>query len=281
MMKRLMNSGKGRPVTGWRPGSPSGALRKHWPEYVMEAAQLAIFMVSAGVFTVIFDYPGSAVHHLVASPAVRRAMVGLAMGGTAMGLIYSPWGRRSGAHMNPAITLTYLRLGKIPLWDATFYCSFQFAGGLTGVILTALMLKGVFTFPPINYIVTVPGPSGVLAAFTGELVISIILMVTILFVSNRAAIRRFTGLVAGLLIAGFVTFEAPFSGFGMNPARTLSSTLPSGIRTALWIYFVAPPLGMLLAAEGYSVVRGRKSVQCCKLSHREEDACIFCGQSAR
>jgi aquaporin Z len=276
-----MSSRQAGAVSGWRFASPRQALREHWPEYLLESAQLAIFMVSAGACTVICDYPGSLVHHLVASPAVRRAMIGVAMGGTAMGLIYSPWGRRSGAHMNPAITLAYLRLGKIPPWDAAFYCCFQFAGGLAGVFLTALILKGSFTFPPVNYIVTVPGPWGVLAAFTGELVISIILMGAILAVSNRTALRRFTGLVAGLLIAVFVTFEAPFSGFGMNPARTFSSTLPSGIRTALWIYFVAPPLGMLLAAEGYSAVRGRKSVRCCKLSHRREDACIFCGQSAR
>jgi aquaporin Z len=267
-------------VARWLSAPPGQALRSHWPEYLLEAVQLAIFMVSAGVFTVIFDYPGSPVYQLVASSAMRRAIIGVAMGGTAMGLIYSPWGRRSGAHMNPAITLTYLRLGKIPLWDACFYCFFQFAGGLIGVILTALMLQRRFTLPPVNYIVTVPGPSGASAAFTGELVIAIVLMAAILFLSNRPSISHLTGLVAGLLIAGFVTFEAPFSGFGMNPARTLASALPSGICTALWIYFVAPPLGMLLAAEGYAAVWGRKSVRCCKLNHRREDACIFCGQSA-
>ena len=54
------------------------------------------------------------------------------MGLTAVGIISSPWGQRSGAHMNPAVTLTFLSLGKIAAWDALFYVLAQFAGSLTG-----------------------------------------------------------------------------------------------------------------------------------------------------
>jgi aquaporin Z len=258
--------------------SAAPSLRHHWPEYLIEAAALGLFMISAGVFTTVLEYPGSSVHQALPWPNLRRALVGVAMGSTAMGIIYSPWGRRSGAHMNPAVTLAFLSLGKIAPWDAFFYVGFQFAGGLAGVLLTALVLGPSFTEAPVNYVVTVPGPLGNATAFAGELVIAFIMMAMIVAVSNQATLARFTGLFAGLLIACFVTFEAPLSGFGMNPARTLASALPSGIRTALWIYFIAAPLGMVLAAQGYRrMKRLNATLVCGKLNHRSNHPCIFCG----
>jgi aquaporin Z len=256
----------------------SESLKQHWPEYLMEAAALGIFMISAGVFTALFECPGSFVHQAITHEEVRRAMIGVAMGATATGLIYSPWGKRSGAHMNPAVTITFLRLGKIPLRDALFYIVFQFFGGLVGVLLTALILGNFFTQPPVNYVATVPGPAGDLPAFLGELVIAFIMMGMIVYVSNEPAIAHFTGLFAGLLIMCYVTFEAPLSGFGMNPARTFASALPSGIWTAMWIYFTASPVGMLLAAQGYLLVKDPESIRCCKLHHRSDRRCIFCGR---
>jgi len=245
----------------------------------MEAAALGIFMISAGLFTTLFECPASKLHQWMPNGDIRRALIGLAMGGTAMALIYSPWGKRSGAHMNPAVTITFLRLGKIPLWDALFYMIFQFLGGLAGVLLTALLLGRPFTTPPVNYVVTVPGPAGFAAAFCGELVIALIMMGMIMVVSNTPSIARLTGLFAGLLIISYVFFEAPLSGFGMNPARTLASAVPSGIWTALWIYLLAAPLGMLAAAEAYLLVKSPDSILCCKLHHNHQRQCIFCGQS--
>jgi aquaporin Z len=258
--------------------SSVGSFHFHWPEYFIEAAALGIFMISAGVFTALVENPGSWFCRAIASAELRRGLIGLAMGSTAAGLIYSPWGRRSGAHMNPAVTLTFLRLGKIPFGDAAFYILFQLVGGLAGVLITALFLRSAFTAPPTHFVVTVPGPGGNLEAFSGELVIASLMMTMILLVSNAPAIARFTGLFSGILICGFVTFEAPLSGFGMNPARTFASALPSGTWTAFWIYLVAPPLGMLLAAEAALRLRGAASIRCCKLHHRSARPCIFCGQ---
>jgi aquaporin Z len=244
----------------------------------MEAAALGLFMISAGTFTALLDCPGSFAARAIPGAAWRRALIGLAMGGTALGIIHSPWGKRSGAHMNPAITVTFLRLGKIPPWDALYYVLFQFAGGLAGVLLTWAVLGSAFARPPVNYVVTVPGRAGNLAALAGELSIGYLMMAMILYVSNQPRLARFTGLCAGLLIASFVTLEAPLSGFGMNPARTWASAWPSGIWTAIWIYFTAPPLGMLLAAQSYLLAKNPASIRCCKLHHGSSKVCIFCGQ---
>ena len=109
------------------------ALKKHWPEYLMEAAGLGIFMVSASVFTILLYHPASPALQVLHEEFPRRVFMGLSMGLTAVGIIYSPWGKRSGAHLNPAVTLTFFRLGKVAPWDAAFYVIAQFAGGVAGV----------------------------------------------------------------------------------------------------------------------------------------------------
>jgi aquaporin Z len=251
------------------------ALRRHWPEYLMEAAGLGLFMISAGVATTLLEYPGSPLHAALPDPLVRRALIGLAMGLTAVGLIYSPWGQQSGAHFNPAVTLTFLRLGKVEFWDAAFYVAFQFAGGVAGVVLVSVVLRGAFDGPPVRFVVTQPGAGGPWVAFTAEALISFGLMAVVLVVSNRLRLARWTGVFAGVLIAVYIALEAPLSGMSLNPARTFASALPAHLWTALWVYFTAPILGMLAAAELYRRLGARRRVYCAKLNHHTTRRCIF------
>jgi len=254
------------------------ALRHHWPEYLIEAAGLGIFMISAGLFGTALEYPNSPVHQAIADPLLRRLLMGIAMGLTAVSIIYSPWGKQSGAHINPSVTITFFRLGKVDPWDAFFYVLAQFAGGLAGVWLVAAALGNPFIDPPVNYVATIPGPDGPGIAWLAELVISFGLMFMVLLVSNTKRLGRVTGLCAGLLVAVYITVEAPISGMSMNPARTFASALPARLWMALWVYFVAPPLGMLLAAEAYLLLKGARKVFCAKLHHHNDKRCIFrCG----
>ena len=71
-----------------------------------------------------------------------------------------------------------------------------------------------------------------------------------------------------------ITFEAPLSGMSMNPARTFGPSVVGGPAHGLWLYFVAPPLGMLAAAAFYVRVRGRAAVHCARLYHA--GPCLFC-----
>ncbi|MGH7886072.1 MAG: MIP/aquaporin family protein [Thermodesulfobacteriota bacterium] len=252
-------------------------LREHYPEYLMEAAGLGIFMISACLFTVILEYTGSPVRNAIPSTFFRRMLIGLAMGLTAICIIYSPWGKQSGAHINPAVTLTFYRLGKVKFWDAVFYIASQFIGGLAGVMAAFFVFGNLISDPSVNYVATLPGIYGPGIAFLSELVISFILMAVILNVSNTNNIARYTGLFAGILVAAYITFEAPISGMSMNPARTFGSAFPAKLWHFLWVYFTAPPIGMFLAAEVYLRLKGAGSVICAKLHHQNDKRCIHCG----
>jgi aquaporin Z len=254
------------------------ALRQHWPEYLIEGTGLAIFMVSAGLCATLLEYPESPVRLAIDAPVFRRLLMGVAMGMTAIAIIYSPWGKQSGAHINPAITLTFFRLGKIERWDALFYVGFQFLGAVSGVLLVAVVIGSPFTDTPVSYLVTRPGSGRAAVAFLVELSISFLLMTVVLVTTNTRGLDRYTGIFAGVLVATYVTLVVPTSGMSMNPARTFGSAFPSGIWTALWLYFTAPPLGMLLAAQGYLWLSGPRTVACAKLHHRNDKRCIFrCG----
>jgi len=249
------------------------SLREHWPEYLSEAAELGLFMISAGLFTILLYHPRSLVLNFIPDPFVRRMLTGIAMGATAVALIFSPLGKRSGAHFNPAVTLIFWRLGKVKNSDAIFYIVAQFIGATFGVLLVAVFARTALSDPAVNYAATLPGPRGVEIAFVAELTIAFILMATVLRVSNTPHVARFTGLITGLLVAAFITFEAPLSGMSMNPARTFGSAVVGQLWAGLWIYFTAPVLAMQLAAMLY--VWNEGVVYCAKFHHHNKQRCIF------
>ncbi len=254
------------------------ALRAHWPEYLIEAAALALFMISACIFGVLLEHPISPLHHAIQNADIRRAAAGAALGLTAIAIICSPWGQRSGAHMNPSVTLAFLSLGKITRWDAAYYVFAQFFGGIAGVGLSRLLIGGPLTHSAVNYVTTVPVRGAAATAFGAEFLISAILMFTILSASNSAKLAWLTPFLAGTLVTLFIAIEAPLSGMSMNPARTLGSAIWAWEWTGLWIYFSAPILGMLVAAQLYRACWGERRVLCAKLLHGTRSRCIFrCG----
>jgi len=246
----------------------------HWPEYLVEAGLLGLFMVIACVLGVALEHPASAAIRALPDPFPRRVLFGLAMGATVIAIVYSPPGKRSGAHVNPAVTLAFLRLGKVRRRDAVGYVAAQVLGGSAGVLLAWAALRGRLAHPDVHFVTTRPGPAGPLAAFAAEVAISFVLMAVVLAVSSsrRAA---WTGVCTGVLVALYITFEAPISGTSLNPARSLGSALAAGELRGLWIYLLAPPLGMLAAA---GALRRRAAGACAKLRHAPGVPCIFCGQ---
>jgi aquaporin Z len=247
----------------------------------MEGWGLGTFTVSAGLCGTVIFHPASPLALALAAPLGQRALMGALMGLTAVGIIHSPWGQQSGAHLNPAVTLSFLRLGKIAVYDAVLYVLAQVLGGLVGVLLVIAALGHLFTDPPVSHIATLPGTGGVGVALLAEVTISALLMGMVLVTTASPHLMRLTGVLAGCLVALFIAVEAPLSGMSMNPARSLASALPSGLWQGFWLYVVGPPLGMLLAVELNRLVR-EVDVPCAKLNHHTHRRCIFrCGHQGR
>ena len=256
----------------------AASLRLHWPEYLMEVAEMGLYMFVTCFFATLLQHPASPIRHIIPSGILRRAFMGAAVGATVIAIVMTPWGRQSGGHFNPAITFTFYRLGKVDFWDALFYGAAQFFGATSGVAIATYILRGAPGHESVRYAVTLPGRYGNGAAFVAELAISFSLMATVLFTSNHEALARYTPFFVGALYAIYITFETPLSGMSMNPARTFGSAFHASYWHALWLYFIAPTLGMLVAAEAFLRARSGVGPYCAKLYHANNKRCIFhCG----
>jgi aquaporin Z len=250
-------------------------LARHWPEYLMEATGLGLFMIVAAACASILEHPASPVRQAVPDPLLRRALMGLAMGATSIALVYSPMGARSGAHLNPATTLTFYRLGRVHGVDAAAYVAAQCAGGIGGIAVAALLLSPRVAAPSVHYVATLPGRWGTGAALAAEIAITFVLMTVVLHVSNHPRWSRYTGVCAGALVCLYIALEAPVSGMSLNPARSLGPAVLTRELDTLWIYAVGPLTGMLLAAEAFVRGLGPDTVRCAKLHHHTAARCIF------
>jgi aquaporin Z len=250
-------------------------LWRHWPEYLMEAAGLGLFMIVAATCASILEHPASPVRQAVPDPLLRRVLMGVAMGATSIALVYSPMGARSGAHLNPATTLTFYRLGRVHPVDAAAYVVAQCVGGIGGIAVAALALSPWIAAPTVHYVATLPGPWGTGAALGAEIGITFLLMTVVLHVSNHPRWSRYTGLCAGGLVCLYIALEAPVSGMSLNPARSLGPAILTSEFGTLWIYGAGPLTGMLLAAEAFVRGLGPGAVRCAKLHHHTAARCIF------
>jgi len=252
------------------------AFKRHWPDYLKEAFGLFAFMVGAGAFTTLFEYPGSPVRQAIASDLLRHIALGLVMGCVTAAIIYSPWGQKSGAHINPAVTWSFYRLGKIGRWDAVFYTLFQFLGAVVAPVLLLLAIGEPFTHEKVKYATTQPGPPGAIVAFAAEFVISFILMLVLLVAINSARWEKKAGAFAATLIALYIAFESPLSGMSLNPARSFGSALTAGQWKGMWLYFVAPMASMLLAVEVYLWLRRRGWIDRADVNEGGKPRCLIC-----
>ncbi len=247
----------------------------HWKAYAIEGWAIGCFMFVACGATALVLHPNSPLAAVIPPiPLVQRSVLGVWMGLTLIALVYSPWGQVSGAHMNPAFTLTFAALRKIAPRDAVGYIIAQLIGGIAGVALAQLVLGDALRHPGVFYAVTQPGVGGVWPALGGELLISFLQMFVILRVMTSSRWSAYTGVFAAINVAIFIMFEAPLSGMSMNPARSLGSAAMAQSWAAMWIYFVAPPAGMLLAAALAFRRTGAATAPCGKMMHATP--CLFC-----
>lgn len=211
------------------------------PKYLAEAV---------GTFCLVFAGTAAIVCDQATGGRVTGLGIGLVFGLAVMAMVYSV-GHLSGAHLNPAVTLGFFAVGRMPWAEVPGYLAAQAAGALAG----SAGVKLVFLESSGRLGMTLP--SGTLGqAFVMELILTFILMFVIMGVATD---DRAQGSMAGLAIGATIAFEAilggPVSGASMNPFRSLAPALLCGSLEGQWIYLVAPALGAIAGAWTYRAVK--------------------------
>jgi len=205
------------------------------------------FLVLIGLSIVILNNgEGSPVRTWFPDAGLQRAVTGLLFGTTGCLIVLSPVGRISGAHINPVVSIAFWMRGKISSLHTLGFIIAQMAGSVIGSL--PLLLWGKWG-ASIGYGVTVPmpGPEGVSAAFTGEVITTFLLITGIFFFTGHRNLRRFTPYLMPPLYCIMVYAEGRISGTSTNPARSFGPAVVSGVWSGYWLYWVAPLTGTVLA----------------------------------
>ncbi|OIT05372.1 PREDICTED: probable aquaporin NIP-type [Nicotiana attenuata] len=202
-----------------------------------------------GTYFVIFAGCGSvAVNKIYGS--VTFPGICVTWGLIVMVMVYTV-GHISGAHFNPAVTITFSIFGRFPWKQVPLYIIAQ----LMGSILASGTLALLFDVTPQAYFGTVPvGSNGQSLAI--EIIISFLLMFVISGVAtDDRAIGQVAGIAVGMTITLNVFVAGPISGASMNPARSIGPAIVKHVYTGLWVYVVGPIIGTLAGAFVYNLIR--------------------------
>jgi aquaporin NIP len=209
-----------------------------------------------GTFALVFSGTGAIVINDVSGGAVTHVGIALTFGLIVLAMIYT-LGEISGAHLNPAVTVSFWLAGRFPLAQVLPYILSQSAGG----VLASVTLKVLFASHP-TLGSTVPSGSSA-QSFTLELILTFLLMFVILNVSTGSKEK---GITAGIAVGAVIGLEAMFAGkicgASMNPVRSFAPAIVSGTTQHLWIYLTAPFVGAALAI---FACRACQHADCCPL----------------
>ncbi|KAG5236816.1 hypothetical protein OIU78_004795 [Salix suchowensis] len=202
-----------------------------------------------GTFFVIFTGCGSVVVEKMYG-SVTFPGICVVWGLIVMVMVYSV-GHISGAHFNPAVTVTFAIFRHFPYKQVPLYMVAQ----LLGSLLASGTLSLLFNVPDEAYFGTIPvGPD--IRSFVTEIIISFLLMFVISGVAtDNRAIGELAGIAVGMTIMLNVFVAGPVSGASMNPARSLGPAIVMRKFKGIWVYLVAPPIGTILGALCYNLIR--------------------------
>lgn len=247
----------------------------HWPEYGAELLGTGL-LIFVGLSAVVFDFgKGLLPPSLIPDVSLRRLITGLIFAGSGSLVAISPFGKLSGAHINPSVSLAFWAHGKMKHLDLIGYIVAQFLGAIIGEVLL-LLVWGKYAHSVTNGM-TLPGAGYPLwLVFVAEMSLTCILVLLIfLFVSSHR-LMRWTPLMNWFLVATMVWLESPISGTSLNPARSIGPALLTWLWTSQWLYCIAPPLGGLLAVGLFRLLAiGERDVLTGKLFHEPRYPSIF------
>ncbi|MFT6336662.1 MAG: aquaporin NIP [Saprospiraceae bacterium] len=194
-----------------------------------------------GTFALVFCGTGAMVINEVTGGEVTHVGIGITFGMIVMAMIYT-FGKTSGAHINPAVTLAFACTDRFDKKDTVGYIIAQLLGAFLASVVLALL------FPTsIKLGATIPAGSWH-QSFILEIILTYFLMLVIIFVSQNKETRHMTGIAVGAVVMLEAIFAGPITGASMNPARSIAPAIISGNITHLWLYILAPIIGAVLAS---------------------------------
>ena len=238
-----------------------------WPVFLSELIGTAL-LVLVGLSLVIFMFgSGTPMARLIPSEDLRRLITGFFFGTTGALIALSPVGMRSGAHINPAVTLAFRLMGKLDLKTTLGYIAAQLIGAVLGAL--PLLLWGNMG-ESVAFGATLPGPGTTrTTVFLGEAITTFAMVALLCVFLGFRAIRPYTPAIFPPLYAIMVWAESPISGTSTNPARSLGPAVISGVWQDWWVYWIGPMAGMLFAVLACSFLA--KRIEVAKLYYFESD----------
>lgn len=226
---------------------------RHWDEWVAEMLGTALlFGIGFSVVAVLVS-PLSPVADDV--KGIRFLLVGLNFGALSGLIAVSPLGRRSGAHLNPAVTLAFWLRGHMHRHDLAGYLTAQFVGALIGTAAFGIALGS--WAGSIDHARTSPAPVGTATGFAIEAALTFALMATVFVSLGIPRSVRWTPVLVGIALTGLIWVGSPPTGASLNPARSLAPALIEHDFADLWVYFAGPAFGAAAAALAAMACRRR------------------------
>lgn len=238
----------------------------HWAEWACELGGTAFQRFLGFTAVAFFEAPQAPGRQAIASGGWRLVIIGACFGILAAIVAVSPVGKRSGAHLNPAVTFGFFLRKHTHASDLAGYALAQ----LVGALIAAAALRWVWTrwSDQIHNARTEPGPGisgweavGIEAGLTMALLLVVFTMVS----SARTA--RWTPVVVTGVLSGLIWAGAPFTGASMNPARTLGPDITSRAFPMFWVYVLGPLLGAVLADIVFRLLSRERTTLTAKLFH--------------
>jgi aquaporin Z len=238
-----------------------------WRLFFAELAGTAILLLIGLSLVILMFGTGSPMADIIPNVKLRQVMTGFMFGGTGALIAISVIGKESGAHINPAVTMTFWLFRKMDSNKAVIYVLAQLIGAVIGTM--PLLLWGQLG-QSISFGATTPGPGyTVWQALLGEVITTFTMVSLLAIFLGFRNIRPYTPAIFPLLYAIMVPLEADISGISTNPARSFGPAVVSGQWTAWWIYWAGPLAGALLACIFTS--RLAKRITAAKLYHFDSD----------
>jgi aquaporin Z len=232
-------------------------------------------MMTIGISAIVLNFGTQFMQDMIPSFSVRLLLTGVLFAGGATFVVYSPVGRISGAHINPAVSFAFLLEKKLGVREFVVFSFMQILGSIIAAIMALLVWSE--NARKVNLGMTLPGKGySIGLVFLIEVFIAFLLINLIFYFLHRRNLTRLTGVAVGLLIAVLVFLTAPITGTSLNPARSIGPAFASFNFSYLWLYITAPILGSFVAVTIHKKIAFLHGPLCAKLNHQRKDKrCLY------